>query len=55
MSKEQENKIAELEEQLSEYTMKLVIDKAIEKEKDYINKLIDMEIDKRVGGHNGNK
>ena len=40
---------------VSEYTMKLVIDKAIEKEKDYINKLIDMEIDKRVGGHNGNK
>lgn len=33
---------------VSDYTMKLVIDKAIEKEKDYINKLIDMEIERRL-------
>ena len=33
---------------VSEYTMKLVIDKAIEKEKDYINKLIDMEIARKL-------
>lgn len=40
---------------LSTETMKLVVDKAIEKEKERIDKLIDMEIDRKIGGYNGNK
>ena len=33
---------------VSTYTMNLIIDKAIEIEKERINKLIDMEIEKRI-------
>lgn len=33
---------------ISTYTMNLIIDKAIEIEKEKINKLIDMEIEKRI-------
>jgi hypothetical protein len=36
-------------------TLQLVLDKAIEKEKERINKLIDMEIEKRLGGYDGDK
>lgn len=41
---------------LSEYTMKIVLEEAINKEKERINKLIDMEVSKRKsveGGVNG--
>lgn len=33
---------------ICKYTMKLVLDKAIEKEKERINKLIDMEIERHM-------
>lgn len=40
---------------ISYNTMQLVLDKAIEKERERIDKLIDMEIEKRRGEDNGNK
>ena len=33
---------------VSTYTMKLLLDEMIKKEKDYINKLIDMEVERRI-------
>lgn len=35
---------------ICKYTMKLVLDTAIEKERERINKLIDMEIENRIKG-----
>ncbi len=35
--------------EISVYTMNLILDEAIDKEKEKINKLIDMEIENRVG------
>ena len=40
---------------VSYHTLQLVLDNTIEKERERIDKLIDMEIDKRIGGRNGDK